>query len=647
MSYLDFDKTQLVNLGYSLPKEILLSNQSGAYCSSTLVGCNTRKYHGLLVVPLPSIDGGRHVLLSNIHETVIQHEKEFNLGLSKYPGEYNPKGHKYARWFETDKLPTIVYRIGGVVIRKELLLVENEARIMIRYTLLEATSPTRIRLKPFLAFRSIHKLSKTNMFANQKIGEVQNGIKTRLYQDYPDLFIQCSKKTEFVSAPDWYKDIEYSKEELRGYDYMEDLFVPGYFETDIKKGQSIIVTAGLSEISTPTLTRRYNTLCDKIEPKESFEDWLECRARGFLRKTDAGMEIIPGYHWFGRWGRFALISIPGIATSSPDKKFPLEVLESMLVMMKNGVLPDHSPDINHPVYGSADTSLWFIWVLQELAEMGHSTAKLYRMFREAISSILSAYYEGNISGIEVHDNGLVHAYLPGKALTWMDSYVDDKPVTHRPGYAVEVNALWYNALSFAIKGAKANSEKDQAELWTKIKVKVEENFNPVFWDSKNNTLYDYVFQGVANKDVRPNMLIAASMKYTPLESEQIKAVIDTVKQELLVPRGIRSLSPRSEDFKPSYEGSHHVRDLAYHQGTAWPWLTGAFAEAWLRVYEKAGVRRVKELLLNFEEDLNEHGIGMISEVYDGNPPHRACGAISFASSVGELLRIKYLLSKFQ
>ncbi len=646
MSYLKFDKTQLVNLEYSLPKEILLSNEIGVYCSSTLVGCNTRKYHGLLVAPVPSIDGGKHVLLSNIHETVIQHEQEFNLGISKYPGQYNPKGHKYARWFESDHLPTIVYRVGGVVIQKELLLVEKEARIMIRYTLLEAKSPTKIRIKPFLAFRSIHKLSKTNMFANQRVAEIPNGIKSRLYQEYPDLFIQCSKKAEFVSAPDWYLNIEYSKEKLRGYDYQEDLFVPGYFEMDIKKGQSIVVSAGLDEVSTAGLNRRFTVLSAKVETRKNFDEWLAYAAAGFVRKSDASVEVVPGYHWFGRWGRYALISLPGISSSTDNANFPIEVLTSMIKMMKDGMLPDHSIDINNPVYGSADTSLWFIWALQQLSGMGHSKEKLFKKFRGPIISILSAYSEGRIPGIEVHDNGLVHAYLPGKALTWMDSYVDGQAVTQRPGYAIEINALWYNALSFVIDAATSGSNSDLIRQWIKIKENIEANFEAMFWDYKNGTLYDYVYQGVPNSDVRPNMLLAVSMKYCPLPDEYKKTVLDQVRQELLVRRGIRSLSPRSVDFKPTYEGAHHIRDLAYHQGTVWPWLTGAFAEAWLGIYGEEGVKLIKALFQNFEEDLNEHGIGMISEVYDGNPPHRACGAISFSSSVGELLRVKYLLSKY-
>jgi predicted glycogen debranching enzyme len=646
MSYLQFDKTQLVNLEYSLSREILLSNSSGVYSSTSLVGCNTRKYHGLLVAPVPSIDGGRHVLLSTIHETIIQHGQDFNLGINKYPGEYNPKGHKYARWFEIDPLPRIVYRVGGVVIQKELLLTGDEARIMVRYTLLEAASRTWIRIKPFLAFRGIHKLSKSNMWANQKVSEIPNGVKLRLYKEYPFLYMQTSRKSEFITAPDWYLNVEYSREQLRGYDFHEDLFVPGYFEMEIKKGQSIIITAGLDQATPSTLSKKFAATAEMIPARENFYDWLKFAAHGSIRKTGNDLDIVPGYHWFGRWGRHSIIPLPGFASAIEDREFPLKVLDFLARKMRDGILPDHSPNINEPVYGSADTSLWFIWALQELEELGHEIKSLYQRYRGPVRSILSAYINGKIEGVEIHDNGLVHAFMPGKALTWMDSYVDGNPVTQRPGYAIEVNGLWYNALSFAIRGAEAAGYGDDAIQWEEILAKLGINMVNIFWDESNNRLFDYVFEGVPNTDVRPNAIIAASMRNTPLSEEQIKYVVDQVKQELLVPKGIRSLSPRSDDFKPAFEGAHHDRDLAYHQGTVWPWLSGAFARAWLGIYGKSGITVIEKLYNNFQEDLTIHGIGLIPEVYDGNPPHRPCGAISYSSSVGELLMIKKMLSKF-
>ncbi len=644
MAYLKFDKTQLVNLEYSLPKEFLLANQLGAYCNSTIVGCNTRKYHGLLVLPIKEIDGGRHVLLSALHETIIQHNQEFNLGINKYPGEYNPKGHKYARWFATNPVFKMVYRVGGVVIQKEILMEETERRIHIRYTLLEATSVTTLRLKPFMAFRNIHKLSHANMYANSHTETIPNGFKIRLYSEYPELHMQTSKKCDFVVAPDWYYQVEYSKEKIRGYDYREDLFVAGYFEMPIKQGESVIITAGLGKVVPNQLKRRFASIYDSKFTWISFEDVLKDSAEKFIQKRGENYEILSGFPWFGRWGRHLFIALPGLLLSQNKIDLAETVLLGMTKRLKGGLFPDHSPDVNNPLYGAADTSLWFIWAVQQLASASGDKKRTFKLFGEAILSIIEAYSENHIEGIELHENGLIHAYIEGRAMTWMDSYIDGQAVTQRPGYVVEVNALWYNALCFALEGAKLQKSKSLISKLTEQIEKTGSSYIETFWDESRSYLADYVFDGLANWDVRPNQIFAASLPFSPLSEEQKRCVLVLVEKELLTPKGIRTLSPRSENFKQSYEGDHNKRDLSYHQGTVWPWLFGAFAEAWLKIYEDSGKTFIEEIVKGFEEDMTEHGVSNISEVYDGSPPHRACGAISFASSISEILRVIKLLS---
>jgi len=644
MSYLKFDKTQLVNLEYSLPKEILIANQLGAYCNSSIVGCNTRKYHGLLVLPIKEIDGGRHVLLSALHETIIQHKQDFNLGINKYPGEYSPKGHKYARWLEMDPVFKIVYRVGGVVIRKEILMEESESRIHIRYTLQEAHSPTVLRLKPFMAFRSIHKLSHANMYANSRTEAISNGFKIKLYNEYPELYIQTSKKAEFVVAPDWYYQVEYSKEKIRGYDFREDLFVAGYFEMSIRKGESVVFTAGLGQLAPNQIKRRFNKVIESKSSWTSFEDILKDSALKYIQKRDENYEILSGFPWFGRWGRHLFIALPGLLLTQNKFELAETVLLGMCGRLKGGLFPDHSPDFNNPVYGSADTSLWFIWAVQQYAIAIGDTKKAFDLFGETIFAILNAYSDNQIDGIKLHENGLIHAFVEGKALTWMDSYIDGRPVTQRPGYVVEVNALWYNALCFALEGAKIQKAESMIIKLTEQVKNAGDSFIETFWDESKAYLADYVFDGKVNMDVRPNQLIATSLIFSPLSEEQKKSVLDLVAQELLTPKGIRTLSPRSDDFKQSYEGDHNKRDLSYHQGTVWPWLFGFFADAWLNLYEDSGKEFIEKITMGFEEDMTEHGVCNISEVYDGSPPHRACGAISFASSIAGLLRVINLLS---
>ena len=245
MGYLKFDKTLLINLEESLKREILRTNRGGAYHSTTIVDCNTRKYHGLLVCPVPQLDGDNHVLLSSLDETVIQHGAEFNLGVHQYPDyHFSPNGHKYVRQFEFEGLPKTIYRVGGVILSKEKVFAAYENRILIRYTLMDAHSPTTLRFKPFLAFRNVNSLTYANPIANQSYTEIENGIKTCMYKGYPDLHLQFSKPVRFVYHPDWYKNIEYSKETERGLPSQEDLYVPGYFEMDIQKGETIYFSGG-------------------------------------------------------------------------------------------------------------------------------------------------------------------------------------------------------------------------------------------------------------------------------------------------------------------------------------------------------------------------------------------------------------------
>ncbi|RLD62599.1 MAG: amylo-alpha-1,6-glucosidase, partial [Bacteroidetes bacterium] len=294
MSYIQFDKTQLINLKYSLSREFIRSNRAGAYASSTIINCNTRKYHGLLICPMEKLDGDNHVLLSSLDETIIQHEKEFHLAVKKYPGGIYHPGHKYLRDFSSEPIPTLTYRVGGVVLQKEMLLVEETEQLLIKYTLVDAHSPTKIKLHPFLAFRNVHKLSKSNLDVNSKFYNIQNGIKTRMYDAYPYLHMQTSKKAEYVHSPNWYYNIEYAEEEKRGYDFSEDLFVPGYFEFSIKKGESVVFSAGLTETTANSLKRKFASELKKRIPRDTFENCLINSAQQFIVRKDKKTEIIAG-----------------------------------------------------------------------------------------------------------------------------------------------------------------------------------------------------------------------------------------------------------------------------------------------------------------------------------------------------------------
>lgn len=644
MSYIRFDKNKLINLEYILKRELLRSNRAGSYASRTVIGCNTRKYHGLLVVPQPTIDEDNHVLLSNLDETIIQHDAEFNLGIHKYPGGvYHPKGHKYARDFQFEPIPFLVYRVGGVVLRREIIFASNDDRILIRYTLEDAHSPTTLRLKPFLAFRNVHKLTRANVSANTGYKKAKNGISVKMYAGYSNLYMQTSKKAEYIHAPGWNYNIEYQEEMERGYDFQEDLFVPGYFEMPIKKGESVVFSASLKEYDPASFKRSFSAEVRKRTPRNSFENCLINAAQQFIVKRGNKTEVIAGFPWFGRWGRDTFISLPGLTLAVGDDKTCKAVLDTMVKEMKGPLFPNIGAG-EEASYNSVDAPMWFFWAVQQYTMATGTGSAVWKDYGKKMKSILEGFRKGSQYNIRMLENGLVYAGEQGKALTWMDAVVDGKPVTPRIGCPVEINALWYNAIMFSLELAENAGEKSFVKTWNPIAGKLRESFLDTFWDEKKGYLADYVNGDHKDWSVRPNMIIATSLPYRLIDRATAMSVLETARKELLTPRGLRTLSPKSSNYKGSYGGDQKTRDEAYHQGTVWPWLLGHYAEGYLRAYGTESAKQpIEALFLGFEEVMREHGVGTISEVYNGDPPHIPGGAISQAWSVAELLRIRDML----
>lgn len=647
MSYINFDKSRLVNLEYSLTRELLRSNRAGSYANTTIISCNTRKYHGLLVTPQPGIDYDNHVLLSSLDETVIQRDAEFNFGIRKYPGgEYNPKGHKYVRDFVMEPIPKITYRVGGIVLTKEMIFTTREDRVVIKYTLVEANSPTLLRLKPFLAFRNVHKLGRENIFADKKYEAVPNGIKVRMYHGYTDLYMQISKKAEYTHVPDWYYNVEYQEEKDRGYEYQEDLYVPGFFELPIKKGESVYFSAGTQEIKPSFLKRTYDGEISKRIPRDNFENCLLNAAQQFIVKRGKRTEIIAGFPWFSSSGRETLVSLPGLLLVTGDLKTAKAVIDTMADDMEGALLPNLGSAGNSN-YAAVDTSLWFFYALQQYTAFTRQDDLIWKEYGRKMKTILEGYRNGTEYNIHMEPDGLIYGGVPGKALTWMDAIVHGKPVTPRIGKDVEVNALWYNAICFSLELARKAGDKQFIQDWEELAERLPATFVETFWNPEKRYLADYVDGEYKDWTVRPNMVIATSLPYSPLSEEMRKEVLSRAKQELLTPRGLRTLTPKSPVYKGTYFGTPTERDSAYHQGTVWPWLLGQFVDGYLRIHGKSGLSFIKSLYKGFEEVMTEHGIGTISGIYDGDPPHVGRGANSRAWSVGELLRVKYLIEQYE
>ena len=647
MSYLRFEKALMTNLEESLPRELLRTNRSGAYSCSTIVDCNTRKYHGLLVVPVPELDDENHVLLSSLDATVIQHGAEFNLGLHKYQGNnYSPKGHKYIREFDCDKVPTTLYRVGGVVLKKEVVFQHYEDRILIRYTLVDAHSATTLRFRPFLAFRSVRQFTHENTVASREYSEVEKGIKTCMYAGYPDLYMQFSKDNKFVFMPDWYRGVEYPKEQERGYASNEDLYVPGYFEMNIEKGESIVFSASTSACDTAELQQLFADEVEERSPRDNFFHCLVNAAHQFHNRTKKDERyILAGYPWFKCRARDTFISLPGLSLSIEEEDYFELVMETasrgLYEFMEGKPLTTKMYEIEQP-----DVLLWAVWAIQQYAKhVGRE--KCNRKYSKLLCDIIDYIIADKHPNLHLKDNGLLYSEGKEKAVTWMNSTANGHPVVPRTGYIVEFNALWYNALKFcAVMATELGADAEAAEYEKRAEL-----CGSSFVDTFVNQ-YGYLFDYVEPKDnpdwsVRPNMIFAVALDYSPLSPAQQKSVLDVCTRELLTPKGLRSLSPKSGGYNPMYVGPQTQRDYAYHQGTAWPWLGGFYMEACLKIYKRTRLSFIERQMVGYEDEMVQHCVGTIPELFDGNPPFHGRGAISFAMNVGEVLRTLELLEKYK
>ncbi len=491
MSYLKFDKNLMINLEQSLMKEMLRTNQSGAYHCTSVVDCNTRKQHGLLVIPIPEMDNSSHVLLSSMDVTVIQHGAPFNLGLHRYSGGvYSPAGHKYIREFDCESVPRTTYRVGGVILTKEKIFISHENRLLIRYTLVEAHSPTTLRFKPMLAFREANQLCMENTALNTECPEVPNGVSARLYDGYPTLFMQFSRKPEWNYDPHWYKGFEYLKDLERGVPYTEDLWVPGTFEIPIKKGESIIFSAGVSEVSPRSLSKMYETEIASRTCRTSFFNCLKNAAKQCYLKDKEEEFLISGYPWGKVLARNTFMALPGATIAinhRDDYEAIMETGRAALVhFMNTGELSQRIQGIDLP-----DIPLWCMWALQQYAKAyGNDDARKH--YLPFIREILSYILENRHPNLRVEENGMVFTMGAAYPVSWMNAARYGRPLIPRSGYLVEFNALWYNALMFAANLTEGLEEyAAERQLW----VDTAEKLKPAFIDTFLNDygyLYDYV-----------------------------------------------------------------------------------------------------------------------------------------------------------
>ena len=642
MAFLKFNKSELVNLEYSLKREIIAANDAGAYCNTSIVTCNTRRYHGLLAVPVDELGGGRYMLLSSLDESLVLRGKQFNLGIHCYGDTYDPKGHKYIVDFDMNPVPVVTYKVGGILFTKTIMMVPDSDQVLIKYELLEAPSKLTLTLKPFLAFRSVHSLTAQNSDAYTGYDQIDNGVAFRLYNGFPYLNMQLSGQSAFKSQPYWYSGVTYSDEYRRGFDCREDLFVPGMFSVEMKPGDSVVFSASVNEVNSKGLKRKFTDTLKKMGTIENYHDLLVHNANMFKQCKDGKMRINAGYSWLETGLlRETIASLPGLTLYADGSCADFENILDTLISDEQDRLYRRTTQCEAP--------LRLTDIIQQYIRFSGKEKQIWKKYGQVLKAIIESYAPGCRKEIAMHPNGLLWAQMDGVALSWMNAYVHGHPVTERAGYQIETNAYWYNALCFAIDMENKYGLKKSVfvDRWTPVRDLVKENFQPTFWRPEWGYLVDYVGNGPQDQAVRPNILIPLYLEYCPVDDEVVSEVVMTINDELLTKRGLRSLSPRNDAYRGVYEGSQIDRDLAYHQGCAFPELLAPYIDLCFRMMGDAFYGRAKYLVEGFYEDISKHGVGCFSELYDGDPPHEPHGAIASAMSTAALLHIEHVMNQYK
>jgi len=642
-----------------LSREWLLANRIGAYASSSVIGCNTRRYHGLLAAATnPPM--GRIVTLSTVMEQLTLGDETFELATNEFPDAFAPRGMSHLLEFVNDSAPRFVFRIGQAELTKEIILADSANALAIRYALKGASGT--LRLSPFVAMRDFHGLRKADQ-PHQMTFELRHGgviVHDRL-GGRCDLHVVVDGG-HFQPLPQWWYRFLYRQDLARGQDGFEDLYSPGSFVCALSDGRSCQLTASLDQPLEvdfeDTLARRRQR---QAELAESIGPDSDSTARRLAVATDAfiaqrnfpnaapSATVLAGYHWFADWGRDAFVALPGLLLTTGRFQLARQVFHTFANAISDGMIPNRFDDYSSAAhYNSIDASLWFIIAAERYLEATGDAGFWRALLMPACHAILSAYREGTRFGIRADADGLLAGGSQHTQLTWMDTALGEEVVTPRHGKAVEVNALWHSAHQIMARRC-AGIDDAMARHYARLAELIGPAMVRAFWNAQAKCLYDCITDGRVDESIRPNQILAVSLPYSPLSGRQQAAVVQTVMEHLLTPMGLRTLSPRDGRYRRRYGGSWESRDRAYHQGTVWAWLIGPFIEAYLKVKgnSPSALAQARSWLEGFDEHLNRAGLGFISEIFDGDPPHNPRGCIAQAWSVAEVLRAKCLLARLR
>ena len=643
---------------YATQKEWIETNGIGGFASSTIIGANVRRYHGLLIASLKP-PTHRFVLLSKLEENISINGKTFEFSTNQYPFIIHPEGHKNIERFEYDIYPRFIYAFNNTLIEKSVLMLHGENSTIIRYRILKSDHPVTLTVRPLCAFRDYHSLSLENSALNHNIREEANGFSIHPYLDLPPMRLICDKG-QIDPKFFWYKNAEYRKEHERGLEFTEDLFSPALLTVQLLEKESLCILATTDDNTMKTQPQSLDTLFEKeirrrielvqnMPLKDPLARSLALAADSFIvKKKDGTHTVIAGYHWFSDWGRDTMISLTGLTLSCGKFDVAKSILRTFSNYISEGMLPNRFPDLDEtPEYNNADGTLWYFVAIYNYFRYTQDAAFIKNELYGKLKEIIDWHLRGTRYNIKMDEDGLLYAGHEGVQLTWMDAKIGDWVVTPRTGKPVEINALWFNALCIMRELAKTLKEPKDAGAYALLAERTKNSFNRQFWDEEKQCLYDVVNGSEKNHEIRPNQIFAVSLPFEIIDSDKQKAVVRLVEKELLTNYGLRSLAKNSDHFIGTYAGDPYHRDAAYHQGTVWAWLIGPYLEAYLKVHEFSAdsMTYCEKILRQFDQQLTDGGIGTVSEIFDGDEPHLPKGCISQAWSVAEILRLLELLKQ--
>ena len=642
---IQLDQNVLRDLNSATSHEWLETNGIGGFSSSTVIGLNTRRYHGLLTAATkPPV--GRLVLLSKLEETLVVDGRRYELSVNQYPGVVHPQGYNYQVSFRLDPFPTFVYELEGVQVTKSVFMVQGENTTVVQYQLtkpVNGANDIKLEIRPLIAFRDYHSTTHENGALNPNI-EAENGLVTcRPYGDLPPLYL-AHDTADIDTTGFWYRNFQYAIEQERGLDFAEDLFSPCAFTFDLTKKPTLGIIASTERRDVNKAETYRRSEIGRRKPSDSKDDQLvkalSTAADQFIVARERGKTVIAGYHWFADWGRDTMIALPGLALTTGRADVAKGILSEFATHVDQGMLPNRFPDAGEtPEYNTVDATLWFFEAVRSFLQHTHDYDFVRTDLYAVLKDIIDWHVKGTRYQIHVDEDGLLYSGEPGVQLTWMDAKVGDWVVTPRYGKPVEIQALWYNALrvmeELAARFKYAKAKKDYAGMADNALA----SFNEKFWNEEAGCLFDVVNGETRDPSIRPNQVIAISLTNSMLSKDRAASVLRVVERELLTPRGLRTLSPNDPNYIGRYEGDPRRRDGSYHQGTVWPWLMGPYITAYIKTFgEKAGRKFATDWLENFHEHLYEACLGQVSEIFDGDAPHTPRGCVAQAWSVSEVLR---------